>query len=119
MREGQFAYPEIDDLFHAPTRLRIATALRVHPRGLTFGELKELCSLTDGNLSRHLRKLEEAAVIRVEKEFVGKVPQTTAIMTKEGVARFQAYLHTIESVISAVEDGTSADPASGLRLSDA
>jgi DNA-binding transcriptional ArsR family regulator len=119
MKEGQFAYPEIDDLFHSPTRLRIATALRVHSRGLTFGELKELCSLTDGNLSRHLRKLEEEKVIRIEKEFVGKVPQTTAIMTDDGVARFQAYLHTIESVISAVENRTLTDPTPGLWLSDA
>lgn len=110
MIEGRFAYEEIDELFHSVSRLRIAAALRVHPRGLTFAELKKLCSLTDGNLSRHLQKLEEHGVVRIEKEFVGRVPQTTAHMTQSGAKRFAAYLDTLESVVSDVASNTP-DPS--------
>lgn len=103
MNEGRFAYDEIDELFHTLSRLRIAAALRVHPRGLTFLELKKLCSLTDGNLSRHLRKLEEHGVVRIAKEFADRMPRTTVYMTTSGAERFAAYLDSIETVIHDVE----------------
>ncbi|HEV3445202.1 MAG TPA: transcriptional regulator, partial [Gemmataceae bacterium] len=57
--EGRFAYEGLDRVIHERARLSVLTSLVTNPKGLAFGDLKQLCSLTDGNLSRHLRVLEE------------------------------------------------------------
>src|SRR5215469_7557383 len=57
--EGRFAYEGLDRVIHERARLSVLTSLITHPRGVTFGDLKQLCALTDGNLSRHLRVLEQ------------------------------------------------------------
>ena len=89
----------LEKLFHEPNRLAILSALCAAPGGLTFGDLKTTCRLTDGNLSRHLAALEEAGVIRVKKEFVGVKPRTTVFLTDAGLDRFNDYLAALEDVL--------------------
>src|ERR1700760_757714 len=86
--EGRFAYEGIDRGIHEKARLSIVASLAAHGEGLVFGELKELCGLTDGNLSRHLAVLQEAGVVKVEKSFVKNRPQTWCRLTGSGKKRF-------------------------------
>jgi len=78
--QGRFAYEGLDRVIHERARLSILTSLLTHPKGVAFGDLKELCSLTDGNLSRHLRVLEEAGLVELAK---GHEPQKYGIGLKE------------------------------------
>jgi DNA-binding transcriptional ArsR family regulator len=89
----------LERLFHEPNRLAILSALCAARDGLAFTQLKETCRLTDGNLSRHLKALEEAGVVRIEKAFVGGKPRTTVSLSPLGVARFQQYLTALAEVI--------------------
>src|SRR5947209_20419189 len=73
---GRFAYEGLDRVIHEKARLSIVTSLATHPKGLPFNDLKGLCSLTDGNLSRHLQVLQEAGLVEVLKGFQGNRPQT-------------------------------------------
>ena len=66
--EGRYAYEGLDRVIHERARLSVLTSLIANPKGLTFGDLKQLCSLTDGNLSRHLRVLEKAQLIERKRE---------------------------------------------------
>ena len=97
---GRFAYEGLDRVIHEKARLGILTSLLVHPKGLLFGELKEMCALTDGNLSRHLQLLEETGLVEVWKGFKDKRPQTLCRITKDGRQRFREYLNVLESVIA-------------------
>ena len=63
--EGRFAYEGLDRVIHERARLSVLTSLITHPKGLTFGDLKQLCALTDGNLSRHLRVLEKGKMVEI------------------------------------------------------
>jgi DNA-binding HxlR family transcriptional regulator len=94
-----YSYHSLDQLFHAPARLGIATALYANPDGLTFVELRELCELSDGNLSRHVQKLETDGVVRVRKEFVGRMPQTTVSLTRVGGMRFEQYVEQLRTIV--------------------
>ena len=67
--------------------------------GLLFNDLKELCSLTDGNLSRHLQVLQEAGLVEIWKGFKDKRPQTLCRLTVKGRARFLAYVSVLEDVV--------------------
>ena len=82
-----------------PNRLAIMSALCAAPGGLTFGDLKAACHLTDGNLSRHLAVLEEDGAVRIRKEFVGAKPRTTVFLTDTGLDRFNDYLAALEEVL--------------------
>ena len=75
------------------------TSLVMHPEGVTFSELKRLCALTDGNLSRHLDVLREAALVEVWKGFDNRRPQTLCRLSPEGRTRFLTYLEELEQVI--------------------
>lgn len=96
---GRFAYEGLDRIMHEKARLGIMTSLMTHPSGLVFGELKQLCSLTDGNLSRHIEVLHEAGMVEVRKGFERKRPQTLCVLTPLGRRRFQEYLSELERVI--------------------
>lgn len=89
----------LERVFHEPNRLSIMSALCAADSGLSFGELKETCSLTDGNLNRHLKALEEADVIRVRKTFVDSKPRTTVSLSRVGLDRFNEYLAALEQVL--------------------
>ena len=96
---GRFAYEGLDRALHEKARLGILTSLVAHPDGLKFGELRALCSLTDGNLSRHLDVLREAALVEVWKGFEHRRPQTLVRLTPDGRRRFVAYLEELERVV--------------------
>ena len=96
---GRYAYEGLDRLLHEKARLGILTSLAVRPEGLVFGELKSLCALTDGNLSRHLQVLEEAGVVEIWKGYQGRRPQTLCRLSKEGRRRFLGYLTELERVV--------------------
>jgi DNA-binding MarR family transcriptional regulator len=97
---GRYAYDGLDRVIHEKARLGILTSLLTHPDGLLFGDLKGLCALTDGNLSRHLQILQDAGLVEVWKGFKGKRPQTLCRITAAGRARFREYLTVLEHVIA-------------------
>jgi DNA-binding HxlR family transcriptional regulator len=92
--------PGLDRLIHERMRLGIVSALAVNP-WLTFNELKALLRTTDGNLSVHARKLEEAAYINCIKMFDGRLPKTKYRLTAAGRRAFERYLDHMESLIRA------------------
>jgi len=96
---GRFAYEGLDRVLHEKARLGIMTSLVTRPEGLLFGELKRLCALTDGNLSRHLDVLHDAGLVELWKGFENRRPQTLCRLSTEGRQRFLAYLEELEHVI--------------------
>lgn len=97
--DAPYAYPGLDRVFHERARLGIVTSLAGHADGLGFSELKSLCALTDGNLSRHLAVLDEAGFVAVEKGYEGKRPFTRCRLTDDGRARFADYLDALQAVL--------------------
>ena len=95
---------ELDRLIHERVRLGIVSALAVNP-ALSFNELKDMLGLTDGNLSVHARKLEEAGYLLCTKSFEGRMPRTEFRLTDAGRSALLAYLNHMESLIQAVRDG--------------
>src|SRR5260370_5934074 len=81
---GRFAYEGLERVMHEKARLGMLTSLMAHPEGLLFGDLKELCALTDGNLNRHLKVLQEAGLVEVWKGTKRNRPQTLCRITGEG-----------------------------------
>ena len=92
-------FSNLKRIFHEPNRLAILSALCSTANGLTFRDLRDQCDLTDGNLSRHLKALEEAGVIEIEKKFVGVKPQNTVLLTDMGRDSFIEYLKALEEVL--------------------
>lgn len=105
---GRFAYEGLDRVIHEKARLSIITSLATHSQGLLFNDLKELCSLTDGNLSRHLQILSEAGLIQIWKGFKDNRPQTLCQLTGAGRRRFLEYVNVLESVVT---DALGSRPA--------
>ena len=109
-KEAPFAFEGLDRVLHEKARLGILTSLADYREGLSFGELRDLCGLTDGNLSRHVQILEEAGLIDVTKGFEGRRPHTSCKLTSEGRQRFDDYLAVLEQVlIRARGDAVSSD----------
>ena len=105
---GRFAYEGLDRVIHEKARLGIMTSLATHPDGLLFPELRELCTLTDGNLNRHLHVLSEAALIEVWKRGEGKRSQTLVRLTTSGRRQFLEYLAVLETVVADALVGSDA-----------
>jgi DNA-binding IclR family transcriptional regulator len=97
--EAPFAYEGLDRVIHEKARLGLLTSLAGHQKGLSFADLKQLCGLTDGNLSRHLQVLQEAGLVEISKTFEGVRPLTTCRMTPAGRKRFLDYLSVLEKVV--------------------
>lgn len=97
--EARFSYEGLDRVIHERARLSVLTSLASHPRGLAFPDLKRLCGLTDGNLSRHLAVLQEADLVALEKGYDHNRPQTLCRLTPSGRARFLDYLAVLEQVV--------------------
>lgn len=95
--------PELDRLIHERVRLGIVSALAVND-SLAFNELKDMLALTDGNLSVHARKLEDAGYVHCSKTFEGRVPRTEFRLTDAGRRALEAYLNHMEAIIQAVRD---------------
>jgi DNA-binding transcriptional ArsR family regulator len=89
---------ELDPMLHERGRLAIVSALAAAPR-LTFTELRDALEMTDGNLSIHLQKLEEKGYVAIDKQFVGRRPQTSCQLTRQGRQAFQRYLDHLEAIV--------------------
>jgi DNA-binding transcriptional ArsR family regulator len=109
---------EVDPVIHQPTRLGIMAALVGLEEGsqVEFGFLLDLLGLSDGNLSTHLRKLEEAGFIATEKGFVGRMPRTWIMVTDEGRKAFSGYVAALEGILGTkAPAAASAPPAATAR----
>jgi DNA-binding MarR family transcriptional regulator len=104
---GRFAYEGLERVMHEKARLGMLTSLMAHPEGLLFGDLKELCALTDGNLNRHLKVLQESGLVEVWKGTKRNRPQTLCRITVEGRRRFLEYIETLEKVIADAADAAA------------
>ena len=102
--DGPAAAAELDRLIHERVRLAIVSALAVN-ESLTFNDLKQLLNTTDGNLSVHARKLEEAQYVVCNKYFDGRTPKTEYRLTDAGRRALERYLGHMESVIRAARGG--------------
>jgi DNA-binding HxlR family transcriptional regulator len=113
--QAPFAYDGLDRVIHEKARLGLLTSLMAYPRGLAFADLKHLCGLTDGNLSRHLQVLQEAGLVEVTKGYEGNRPHTSCRLTKAGRRRFLDYLAVLERL---VRDAVTAAGKEGAPLAD-
>lgn len=115
-----FSYDGLDRVIHEKARLGVLTSLIAHPRGLAFGDLKSLCGLTDGNLSRHLQILHDAGLVETTKGLRGRRPQTTCTLTEDGRKRLIDYLAVLERVVRDAATATQnaegrGEPHTGLH----
>ncbi len=97
--------PDFDRLIHEKTRLSIVSALAVNPT-LSFNELKAILKTTDGNVSVHTRKLEEANYLLCRKSFEGRMPRTEYSLTAAGRRALEKYLGHMEALIKATRKGS-------------
>ncbi len=107
----RFAYDGLDRVIHERARLSVLTSLISHAKGLPFGELKQLCALTDGNLNRHLTVLEEAGLITISKGMERNRPQTLSRITPLGRRRYIDYLAVLERVVLDASAAVRSDGA--------
>jgi DNA-binding MarR family transcriptional regulator len=115
---GRFAYEGLSRSMHEKARLGIMTSLLTHPEGLSFNDLKSLCDLTDGNLSRHLDVLQEDGLVTVHKDQAGHRSKTTCRLTPQGRRRFLEYLGELQRVVTdAAEAATARASRPRLRWS--
>ncbi len=113
--DGENPFAALEKLFHEPARMAIVSELCGALDGLSFVALKEDCELTDGNLSRHLDKLQKEGVVTIDKSFVGARPRTTVHLTDAGRAKFIAYLQALEAVLRRAADALhGVEPDRGL-----
>jgi DNA-binding MarR family transcriptional regulator len=110
--EAPFAYEGLDRLIHEHARLSVLTALITNPSGLAFNELKKMCNLTDGNLSRHLQVLDEAGLITIFKGVEGNRSLTLCRITSDGRKKYIEYLAVLEQVVT---DAAGAIEVDGPR----
>jgi DNA-binding MarR family transcriptional regulator len=110
-----FAYTGLDRLIHEHARLSVLTSLITNGQGLTFSELKGLCALTDGNLSRHLQVLEEAGLITVFKRTERNRALTLCRVTPTGRKRYVEYLTVLEKVVVDAAAAVNGGPETQAR----
>ncbi len=96
----QAKFPDLDRLIHEKTRLAIVSALAVNT-SVTFNEMKAILKTTDGHVSVHTRKLEDAGYLSCKKSFEGRMPRTEYSLTAAGRRALEKYLHHMEAVIKA------------------
>jgi len=99
----------LERVFHEPNRMAILSLLCASREGLAFPELRDRCGLTDGNLNRHIKVLEEEKVVRCAKMFVNGKPRTTVFLTASGAKRFQAYLDALTAVLKQAKAAMAAE----------
>jgi DNA-binding HxlR family transcriptional regulator len=110
--EARFAYEGLDRVIHERARLSVLTSLVTNAKGLAFGDLKQLCALTDGNLNRHLRVLEKGKMVEIVKKHDRNRPQTICKITPSGRTRYIEYLSTLEQVVRDARTTKGASMAS-------
>jgi DNA-binding MarR family transcriptional regulator len=114
--EGRFAYEGLDRVIHERARLSVLTSLITNPKGLPFNDLKQLCALTDGNLSRHLSVLEDAKMVEIIRGHDRNRPQTICRITASGRKRYLEYLATLEQVVRDAAGAAKPDTAVSTLL---
>jgi DNA-binding transcriptional ArsR family regulator len=114
--DAPFSYEGLDRVIHEKARLGVLTSLMAHPKGLAFADLKQLCGLTDGNLSRHLQVLQEAGLVDITKGYEGNRPHTSCRLTKAGRRRFLDYLAVLERLVRDAAKAAGKDGAPSVRL---
>jgi DNA-binding MarR family transcriptional regulator len=97
------AHHDLDRVIHERVRLAIVSALAVNP-SLAFNDLKKALRITDGNLSVHARRLEEAGYVEIRKSFAGRVPRTEFRLTAAGRRALERYLDHMEALIRATRE---------------
>jgi DNA-binding MarR family transcriptional regulator len=100
--DNPFDHNDIDDVIHGRLRLGVMAYLSAASPAI-FGELRDKVGATDGNLSTHLKKLEEAGYVTQEKRFVGKKPQTRVFLTDKGRKAWILWIQRMEAIIRAAE----------------
>jgi DNA-binding MarR family transcriptional regulator len=100
--DNPFDHNGIDDVIHGRLRLGVMAYLSAVSPAI-FGELRDKVGATDGNLSTHLKKLEEAGYVRQEKRFVGKKPQTRVFLTEAGRKAWIVWIQRMEAIMRAAE----------------
>lgn len=101
---------ELDERIHQRTRLGILGVL-TEAGSVSFTHLRDTLDLSDGNLSRHLRVLEDGDLITIRKSFKGRVPQTTVVATAKGREALAAYLDTLETMIARLRAASEGNQA--------
>ena len=112
---GRFAYGGLERVIHERARLSILASLAAHDGGLLFTELKALCQLTDGNLSRQLSTLGEAGLVEIWKGQRNNRPQTLVKLTDKGRARFADYIAELEAVVTDAKSAAATSPPATSR----
>jgi DNA-binding HxlR family transcriptional regulator len=116
--DAPFAYEGLERVIHEKARLGILASLVTHGEGLAFGDLKQLCALTDGNLNRHLLVLQEAGLVEVRKESTHNRPQTRCQLTPLGRRRFEEYIGVLEQVVGDALHASQSAQASLKRAGE-
>ena len=115
--EKENPYEQLHRVFHEPSRLAIMSAIAQETSGVKFRELRDECKLTDGNLNRHLKTLEQAGAVKIKKKFVDSKPQTTIHITRNGQDSFLEYLQALQDVLlNAAESLGAEEIANGLPI---
>ncbi|HSV13208.1 MAG TPA: transcriptional regulator [Tepidisphaeraceae bacterium] len=118
---GRFAYDGLERVIHERARLSILSSLAAHPEGLLFTELRTLCALTDGNLSRQLTQLQDGRFVETWKGTRNNRPQTLVKLTESGRKRFLEYIGVLEGLVadalSSTRTSTADASAARARLS--
>ena len=117
-KENDNPFAGLERVFHEPNRMAIMSAVfAAGGQGLSFPELKKELDLTDGNLSRHLKTLEEADIVRIHKEFVDAKPRTTVFPTETGREQFLKYLDNLEqALMTAARAAAPQKKGAGVKL---
>jgi len=106
MPDETFDYQQIDNFIHSRIRLAIMAVLASVDE-MDFNSIKKAVNTTDGNLSVHLKKLEENGYIKIEKKFINRKPLTTCRLTEQGGKSFAEYISTVESFIQKTKNKNS------------
>lgn len=101
---SNLSHEALERIFHEPVRLAIMSRVCAAEKGRTFGELKEECNLTAGNLNRHLKALEETGAVRIKKAFKDQKPCTSVHVTAKGLDRFSDYLTSLSDILITARD---------------
>jgi DNA-binding MarR family transcriptional regulator len=107
---GRFAYDGLERVIHEKARLSILASLAAHDGGLLFNELKTLCKLTDGNLSRQLQLLVETGLVETWKGTRNNRPSTLVKLTATGRKRFLEYINVLEGLVADALSGAPGEP---------
>ena len=110
-----FAYEGLERVIHERARLSILSSLASHEQGLVFNDLKSLCALTDGNLSRQIQLLQEAGLVEVWKGTKNNRPQTLCRLSDAGRKRFLEYIAELEQVVANALQTSKQDDAKSVK----